>query len=113
MLRTASDGADVVVADGGHEWSVSNPHGTGKREDSDGRSIRAASPDSELDIAALKRTSSLQDDRSQYRGMRVASPDHLAVDVELCELVWKLRKRERTLAKRAADMAVGLPTDID
>jgi len=30
MLRTSSDGADVVVEEGGLEWEVVNPHGTGK-----------------------------------------------------------------------------------
>lgn len=33
MLRTASDGADVVVEEGGLEWEVVNPHGRGKREE--------------------------------------------------------------------------------
>lgn len=30
MLRTASDGADVAVEEGGNEWEVINPHGTGR-----------------------------------------------------------------------------------
>lgn len=30
MLRTTSDGADVVLEEGGMEWEVVNPHGTGK-----------------------------------------------------------------------------------
>lgn len=30
MLRTASDGADVALEEGGMEWEVVNPHGTGK-----------------------------------------------------------------------------------
>lgn len=107
MLRTASDGADVIIGDGGQEWEVANPHGTGKREDVDGRSIRSGG-DPDIDTQALKRTTSLQDDRAAYRGMHVSSPSHLAVDVALCEQVWKLRKRERMLAKRAADMAVGV-----
>ncbi len=35
MLRTCSDGADVVVEDNGLEWEVINPHGTakGRREE--------------------------------------------------------------------------------
>lgn len=30
MLRTASDGADVVLEEGGMEWEVVEPHGTGR-----------------------------------------------------------------------------------
>jgi hypothetical protein len=30
MLRTSSDGADVVIEEGGLEWEVINPHGTSK-----------------------------------------------------------------------------------
>lgn len=30
MLRTSSDGADVTIEEGGMEWEVLNPHGTGK-----------------------------------------------------------------------------------
>lgn len=30
LLRTASDGADVTAEEGGLEWEVRNPHGTGK-----------------------------------------------------------------------------------
>lgn len=33
MLRTASDGADVVVEENGLEWEVVNPHGVGKRDE--------------------------------------------------------------------------------
>jgi hypothetical protein len=39
MLRTASDGADVALDEGGMEWDVLNPHGTGK-----GRVERADRP---------------------------------------------------------------------
>jgi len=44
---------------------------------------------------------------SEYRGVRRKPPQHLAVDVAMCQVVWDLRKRERELAKRAADMQVG------
>lgn len=30
MLRTCSDGADVVLEEGGMEWEVVEPHGTSK-----------------------------------------------------------------------------------
>ena len=30
MLRTSSDGADVILEEGGMEWEIVNPHGTGK-----------------------------------------------------------------------------------
>lgn len=33
MLRTSSDGADVVLEEGGMEWEVVNPHGTSKGRD--------------------------------------------------------------------------------
>lgn len=35
MLRTASDGADVMVEEGGMEWDVLEPHGTGRRHNHD------------------------------------------------------------------------------
>lgn len=106
MLRTVSDGADVVLDDRGHEWVIVNAYGTGKREDTEGREINTVMPDVDIDTVALKRTNSLQDDRSQYRHVHVNAPEHLAVDVDLCESVWKLKKHERLLAKRADEMAV-------
>jgi hypothetical protein len=42
----------------------------------------------------------------EYRGVRRKLPQHLAVDVEMCALVWDLRKRERELDERATDMQV-------
>jgi hypothetical protein len=39
MLRTSSDGADVVLEEGGMEWEVVNPHGTGKGRAEDQRPI--------------------------------------------------------------------------
>jgi len=39
MLRTSSDGADVVLEEGGMEWEVVNPHGTGKGRAEDHRPI--------------------------------------------------------------------------
>lgn len=116
MLRTASDGADVVADHGGLEWAVANGHGTGKRLDADHGVEHecAVTPVSPLaaptGVAALRgatlhRSHSLQD-RQHYRGMHVCDPAHLAIDVGMCDVVWKLRKREKILSKRAADMAV-------
>jgi hypothetical protein len=42
MLRTASDGADVVVEEGGNEWEVLNPHGTAKGQHDDWAPLRMA-----------------------------------------------------------------------
>lgn len=125
LLRTASDGADVVADNQGLEWAVANGHGTGKRLDADA-SVAGDTDDlapsgtsaaeavgplvvptgvDALRGATLRRSHSLQD-RAHYRGMHVCDAHHLAVDVGMCEMVWNLRKRERLLAKRAADMAV-------
>jgi hypothetical protein len=57
MLRTASDGADVVIEENGLEWEVVNPHGVGKR-------------DAPVDFQ-LRRRHSLQD-RLVYRELRVS-----------------------------------------
>lgn len=111
MLRTASDGADVVVAPGGNEFAVANPHGTGRREEAvvDGTVQLEPQLESDfgIDRAALKRTNSFQN-RSYYRGFRIKPKDHLAVDVEMCALVWELRKKEKALQKRTEDMMVGI-----
>lgn len=119
MLRTASDGADVIADHQGLEWAVANGHGTGKRLDTqvsgsvDDESVapEAVPPlavptgVAALRGATLRRSHSLQD-RAHYRGMHVCDASHLVHDVGMCEVVWKLRKREQQLAKRAADMAV-------
>lgn len=62
MLRTSSDGADVVIEEGGMEWEIVEPHGTGR-----GQRRRATD---ESEDAALVRRHSLQD-RLAYRDIRV------------------------------------------
>lgn len=110
MLRTASDGADVIADPNGIEWAVANGHGTGKRLDGsvDSESVEAVPVADGVAARSktLRRSQSLQADRRVYRSRHVNEPAHLAIDVAMCEVVWALRKRERMLAKRTADMAV-------
>ncbi|TXT11833.1 uncharacterized protein COLE_02243 [Cutaneotrichosporon oleaginosum] len=112
MLRTASDGADVIVDSNGLEWAVANGHGTGKRIEGsvDSDSIAATPVDDGTavreSVNPLCRSHSLQADRRVYRSRHVTEPAQLALDVAMCEVVWELRKRERMLAKRADDMSI-------
>ncbi|ORX33965.1 hypothetical protein BD324DRAFT_653662 [Kockovaella imperatae] len=92
MLRTTSDGADVVLEDGAPEWKVVRPHGSFKGQ----RGV-------DKNITALKRTRSLQD-RLFYRDLLISPAEHLAIDVEMCNVVSELRIREKRLAQRAKDL---------
>ncbi|KAK8847532.1 hypothetical protein IAR55_005390 [Kwoniella newhampshirensis] len=92
MLRTASDGADVIVEENGMEWEVTNPHGTGKR---DGHG--------ELKQILVARRHSFEH-KEHYRDVRRLAPEQLQVDVEMCAVVLELRERERQLAQRVKDV---------
>ncbi|WVR04726.1 hypothetical protein IAU60_001737 [Kwoniella sp. DSM 27419] len=93
MLRTSSDGADVVVEETGMEWEVTNPRGTGKRED-------AMEANEALTLSRRHSLVTTED----YQSMRRVTPEHLRVDVEMCAVVLELRVRERQLAQRAKDV---------
>ncbi|ORY30331.1 hypothetical protein BCR39DRAFT_564873 [Naematelia encephala] len=98
MLRTSSDGADVMIEEGGMEWEVVNPHGTGR-----GQSER-------YEHVELKRRHSLQD-RTEYKNMRILSitdtnREHLAVDVQMCRIVLEMRERERQLATKEQELQI-------
>ncbi|WRT64661.1 uncharacterized protein IL334_001595 [Kwoniella shivajii] len=93
MLRTASDGADVVVEETGMEWEVTNPHGTGKREASG----------LEGKVLELTRRHSLEQ-IDLYNDMRRVGPENLQIDVEMCAVVLELKERERQLAQKARDV---------
>ncbi|OCF33863.1 hypothetical protein I316_04575 [Kwoniella heveanensis BCC8398] len=90
MLRTSSDGADVVVEETGMEWEVTNPHGTGKRE-------------GEGAIPPREAMHSLESYET-YENMRRISHQHLQVDVEMCAVVLELREREKQLIQRVKDV---------
>nr|XP_019008341.1 uncharacterized protein I206_06900 [Kwoniella pini CBS 10737]OCF47122.1 hypothetical protein I206_06900 [Kwoniella pini CBS 10737] len=89
MLRTASDGADVVIEETGMEWEVTNPHGTGKR---DGEIVGQR---------ILELTRRMFDSISFDRYLH---SEHLQIDVEMCAVVLDLREREKQLSKRAKDV---------
>ncbi|WWD21623.1 hypothetical protein CI109_106109 [Kwoniella shandongensis] len=93
MLRTSSDGADVVVEENGLEWEVTNPHGTGKR-DKDGDILRR--------LVVARRHSF--EHKEYYKDVRRLAPEHLQVDVEMCAVVLELREREKQLAQRVKDV---------
>ncbi|KAL1407262.1 hypothetical protein Q8F55_006680 [Vanrija albida] len=103
MERTASDGADVTLDENGHEWDVTNPSGTGKRQFLDGH-IEDAGGIVIPNRKKLLRRSSLKEPKSEYAEMRIKAADHLLIDVEMCAVVWELRKREKKLAQRVEDM---------
>nr|XP_018265333.1 uncharacterized protein I303_01697 [Kwoniella dejecticola CBS 10117]OBR87491.1 hypothetical protein I303_01697 [Kwoniella dejecticola CBS 10117] len=86
MLRTASDGADVVVEETGMEWEVTNPHGTGKRDG---------------DVVGQRSTGNIL---IQCQRSRILGSEHLQVDVEMCAVVLDLREREKELSRRAKDV---------
>lgn len=96
MFRTASDGVDVV--DSGAEWPPTTSTGSRKP-------LPDFTPPAEPPKPPERpRRHSLQD-RSQYRGVRVADANLLAIDVELCETVWRFMERERALRKGTEAMA--------
>ncbi|WVF69686.1 hypothetical protein IAT40_004465 [Kwoniella sp. CBS 6097] len=95
MLRTSSDGADVVVEETGMEWEVTNPHGTGKREGQGGIAAREA-------LLSHRRHS--LEPYEAYENMRRISHEHLQVDVEMCAVVLELREREKQLVQRVKDV---------
>jgi hypothetical protein len=64
MLRSSSAGADVAIDEGGMEWEVLEPHGTGKGQPGDVRRAR------ERSRARVKRRHS-QEDIMAYRFTRV------------------------------------------
>ncbi|WVQ75907.1 hypothetical protein IAR50_005542 [Cryptococcus sp. DSM 104548] len=89
MLRSCSDGADVVLDDSGMEWEVTNPRGTGRRSDGD------------LFASTMRRHSF--DNLEEFEGVRMLSAQHLQVDVEMCSVVLELRAKERILAQKVKD----------
>ncbi|ODN79552.1 hypothetical protein L202_03507 [Cryptococcus amylolentus CBS 6039] len=89
MLRSSSDGADVVLDDSGMEWEVMNPRGTGKRGDGD------------LFASTMRRHSF--DNLEEFEGVRMLSAQHLQVDVEMCSVVLELRLKERILSQKVKD----------
>lgn len=100
MTRTASDGADML--DSGAEWPLSTSTGSRKPLPNFESPPTAVSESPRPPERA--RRHSLQG-RSEYRGLRVSDPQLLAVDVELCETVWRFMAREAALRQRADDMA--------
>lgn len=99
MFRTTSDGVDVV--DSGAEWPPTTSSGSRKPLPDftpPPQPVEAEKP------RERERRFSLQD-RSKYRGVRVADPNVLAADVELCATVWGFMERERALRRGAEAMA--------
>ncbi|WVQ83185.1 hypothetical protein IAT38_005324 [Cryptococcus sp. DSM 104549] len=94
MLRANSDGADVVLEEGGHEWEVTNPRGTGRREADFG--------EEEEEMRMTRRHSF--DDADFYRGTRTLAPHHMLIDVEMCAVVLQLREKERQLGQKVKDV---------
>lgn len=113
MLRSSSAGADVAIDEGGMEWEVLEPHGTGKGQ--------PGNPRTEVGPGTVRRRHS-QEDIMAYRFTRVEKPyvslssgpkrmlihfsEHLAVDVEMCAIVLELRTREKQLAQKNREMKV-------
>ncbi|WVQ98166.1 hypothetical protein IAU59_005288 [Kwoniella sp. CBS 9459] len=95
MLRTSSDGADVVIEETGMEWEVTNPHGTGKREGEGAVNAREA---------MLRHRRHSLEPYDAYMNMRRISHEHLQVDVEMCAVVLELREREKQLVQRVKDV---------
>ncbi|GFZ47816.1 hypothetical protein JCM24511_05563 [Saitozyma sp. JCM 24511] len=105
MLRTASDGADVVIEEGGNEWEVLNPHGTAKGQHDDWAPLRMAELRRRWGVACdgTDVRHSLQD-RMAYSDVRVSPSEHLAIDVEMCAVVLELREKERELARKEDEL---------
>lgn len=112
LLRSSSTGADVAVDEGGMEWEVLEPHGTGKGQPGHRHKFPIGRRrHSQEDIKAYRFTRVEKPYVQttwplEYERMELTCSEHLAVDIEMCAVVAELRAREKQLAQKNREMKV-------